>query len=99
MKYPQILALRSFTTSFIMVSKLDEQCITIEQYLDGDFRKYINNTGEIIVSDGSDLALKSEMFFHYTYIKSGKQLMVLVVLERDYPKRTTYKIDSINHNS
>lgn len=55
-----------------------------EQYLDGDFRKYINNTGEIIVSDGSDLALKSEMFSHYTYIKSGKRLMVLDIQGAGY---------------
>ena len=35
----------SFLYNKLYYGKLDEQCITIEQYLDGDFRKYINNTG------------------------------------------------------
>ncbi|CAB3982790.1 Transient receptor potential cation channel subfamily M member 6 [Paramuricea clavata] len=70
-----------FLYNKLYYGKLDEQCITIEQYLDGDFRKYINNTGEIIVSDGSDL---SEMFSHYTYIKLGKRLMVLYIQGAGY---------------
>ena len=74
----------SFLYNKLYYGKLDEQCITFEQYLDGSFRKYINNTGEILVSDGSDIASKAEMFSHYTYVKSGKRLMVLDIQGAGY---------------
>lgn len=74
----------SFLYNKLYYSKLDEQSVTIEPYLHGKFTKYINNTGEIIVSDGSDLAMKAETLSHYTYEKSGKRLMVLDIQGASY---------------
>ena len=49
----------SFLYNKVYYAQLDDQFITIEQYLDGDFRKYVNNPGEIIPQAGRDLALKA----------------------------------------
>lgn len=38
--------------------------------------KYINNTGSVLLK-GSDVAEKAECFAHYTYVESGKKLVVL----------------------
>ena len=74
----------SFLYNKVYYAQLDDQFITIEQYLSGDFQKYINNTGEIIHRAGGDLALKAEMFSHYTYVKSQNQLMVLDIQGANY---------------
>lgn len=74
----------SFLYNKLYYSKLDEPSVTIEPYLHGKFTKYINNTGEILVSDGSDLAMKAETLSHYTYEKSGKRLMVLDIQGASY---------------
>ena len=74
----------SFLYNKVYYAQLDDQFITIEQYLDGDFQKYVNNTGEIIPHAGCDLALKAEMFAHYTYVKSQNRLMVLDIQGADY---------------
>ena len=60
----------SFLYNKVYYAQLDDQFITIEQYLSGNFQKYVSNTGEIIPHAGEDLALKAEMFSHYTYVKS-----------------------------
>ena len=73
-----------FLYNKVYYGKLDGQFITIEHYLRGDFKKYINNTGEIIHHDGNDLALKAEMFSHYTYVKSQNNLMVLDIQGAEY---------------
>ena len=36
------------------------------------------------MSDGSDIASKAEMFSHYTYVKSGRRLMVLDIQGAGY---------------
>lgn len=58
--------------------KLNGKCVTTENYINGDFTKYINNTGNLVADDvGSEVATKVETFAHFTYEKSGTQLMVL----------------------
>ena len=69
----------SFLYNKVYYAQLDDQFITIEQYLDGDFRKY-----EIIPHAGCDLALKAEMFAYYKYVKSQNRLMVLDIQGADY---------------
>ena len=57
---------------------LKEEFVTVEPYIEGNFRKYVNNTGDIVLKDGSDLAaMKAESFVHYSVVKSGKQLMIV----------------------
>ena len=66
----------SYTKAYF--GKLNGECVTVENFLDGTtrFSKYVNNTGNIY-RDGSEVSLKAETFVHYTYVKSGKKLMVV----------------------
>ena len=41
--------------------------------MEGEFVKYINNDGHIC-ERGSEIADKAEVFSHFTYVKSEKQL-------------------------
>ena len=47
----------------------DGQLVTVEPYMEGEFVKYINNDGEIILK-GSEISAKAEAFAHFTYVKS-----------------------------
>ena len=62
----------------VYLGKLYGETVTIEKYLEGTFTKHVNNTGEVCGND-SELSLKAETFCHFTYMKSGKQLMVVDV--------------------
>ena len=59
----------------VYFGKLYGECITVENYLEGEFQKYINNTGDVF--GDSELTMKAEAFSHFTYQKSGQQLMVV----------------------
>ena len=63
--------------------RLNDDFVTLESFIDGTFTKYINNTGDIILKD-SEVAKKAEAFVHYTYILSGKELMVLDIQGVEY---------------
>lgn len=43
----------------------------------------MNNTGDIY-HDGSEVSLKAETFVHYTYVKSGKKVMVVNIQGNGY---------------
>ena len=43
------------------------ECVTIEQFIKGDFAKYINNTGEICVSTDNLIGQKAECLVHFSY--------------------------------
>ena len=58
-------------------------CITVEHYMEGTFQKHVNNTG-VVCGDGGELNCKAEAFCHYTYIRSGKQLMVVDIQGVDH---------------
>ena len=69
----------------VYLGKLNGEYVTVENFLDGStpFSKYVNNTGDIY-SDGSEFSLKAETFVHYTYVKSGKKLMVVDIQGKRY---------------
>jgi len=50
--------------------------VTLEDFIEGDFEKYINNTGEICRDDTSEISLQAEAFVHFTYVNSNQQLIV-----------------------
>jgi len=50
----------------LFFGKVNDEVITLEEYLDGKFTKYINNTGEIYSSCDDDIGMKCEAFVHYT---------------------------------
>ena len=67
----------TFTYTKLYNGKLNDEAVTVEQFIHGTFTKYINNTGDILVKDNSAIALKAESFAHYSYVKSGEQLIVV----------------------
>ena len=50
--------------------------VTIEEYIDGEFTKYVNNTGIPCRMD-SDVRKKCESLAHFSYERSGENLMVV----------------------
>eukprot|EP00112_Aurelia_sp_Birch-Aquarium-sp1_P013101 Seg2769.3 transcript_id=Seg2769.3/GoldUCD/mRNA.D3Y31 product="Transient receptor potential cation channel subfamily M member 6" protein_id=Seg2769.3/GoldUCD/D3Y31 len=76
----------TFMYTKLYYSKHNEEYVTVEHFLPGNFKKFINNTGDIIIKDEDrdECALKAETFAHYSYAKSGKQLMVLDLQGVDY---------------
>ena len=67
----------------VYFGKLYGQCVTVECYMDGTFKKHVNNTGDVC-GDGSEISSKGKTFSHYTYAKSGKKLMVLDIQGVEY---------------
>ena len=55
--------------------RMNHECVTAEEYLPGDFQKYINNNGSICLND-FDITEKSETSVHYTYEISNNRLMI-----------------------
>ena len=66
-----------FLYTELYYGKLCDEYVTLETFIPGMFKKYVNNTGDIVTTDGTETALKAETFVHYTYVTSNKQLMVL----------------------
>jgi len=75
----------TFSYTKVSFGTLNGECVTVENFLDGttQFSKYVNNTGDIYC-DGSEVSLKAETFVHYTYVKSGKKLMVVDIQGKGY---------------
>jgi hypothetical protein len=67
----------TFKYNKVYYGKMGSEYITLERFIDGEFVKYINNTGDVTLPDGSEIVSKAETFVHYTYHKSSKQLMIL----------------------
>ena len=49
--------------------------VTIEKYIDGEFTKYVNNTGSVLCE--GEIGEKAEAFIHFTWERSGKNFMLL----------------------
>ena len=52
------------------------EIVTIEEFIEEGFTKYINNNGELSVSD-SEILKKAESLAHFSYERSEKELMIL----------------------
>ena len=59
------------------------EVVTVEEFIEGDFIKYVNNTGERCV-DNNLIADKAEAFCHYSYEKSEGKLMVVDIQGSEY---------------
>ena len=55
----------------------DGEYVTIEEFIDGDFTKYLNNTGLVCGNRSTDECKKAECLAHYSYEKSSGKLMLL----------------------
>ena len=51
------------------LGKLNEEFVTVEEFLSGKFRKHVNNTGDVQAYK-DEVTLKAEAFVHYSYVKS-----------------------------
>eukprot|EP00112_Aurelia_sp_Birch-Aquarium-sp1_P013798 Seg2945.4 transcript_id=Seg2945.4/GoldUCD/mRNA.D3Y31 product="Transient receptor potential cation channel subfamily M member 6" protein_id=Seg2945.4/GoldUCD/D3Y31 len=60
----------------IFLGKIQDEVVSIEQYVSVDYVKYINNTGMVDRSLG-EVGEKKECLAHYSFEKSEKQLMLL----------------------
>ena len=57
---------------------MNDTPVTVEEFIPGQFFKYINNTGNIIVSqEHKTIIEKAECFVHFSYESTSNQLMVL----------------------
>ena len=76
----------TFAYSKVYFAKYNDEYVTLEQYIDGLFCKFVNNNGDILPSTVSEpeVGLKAECYCHYTYVKSGEQLMVLDIQGVNY---------------
>lgn len=55
----------------------DGESVTVEEFVDGTFVKYINNNGISCVEDGNVIGQKAQCLSHFSYEKSGGKLMVV----------------------
>lgn len=54
-----------------------DEVVTVEEFIDGSFDKYINNTGNICGDADSPICHKAEWLAHYSYERSNKEVMVV----------------------
>ena len=81
-----------FKYRMIYFGKTDqEECVTIEEFIDGTFTKYINNNGLLCV-DGSDaLGQKAECLIHFSYEKSENPEIFMINLSFFIALETFYQ--------
>ena len=92
---------RSFCYNKVYFSRIGNECVTLESFLEGRFQKFINNTGDICAHKDTELGLKAQAFVHYTYNKSDNHLVVLDIQGVGYKlcnhkTATTHKDDKDN---
>lgn len=77
---------QTFSYSKVYFSSLNKEYVTLENFMEGTFTKFINNTGEICVEPEhvNEISLKAEAFVHFTYVRSHEQLMVTDIQGVDY---------------
>ena len=61
---------------YLGVVKETNEAVTIEEYTDGKFVKYVNNDGTTCNGNNND-QMKAESLVHYSFIKSNKKMLVV----------------------
>ena len=75
---------QSFVYKSVYMGKTEEgEFLTVEEFISGDFVKFINNNG-IVCEEDSMLCKKAQAFAHYTYEKSEGKVMVLDIQGSGY---------------
>ena len=62
----------------------ENEVVTVEEYVEGTFMKYINNDGIPCIERADDVSKKAECLAHFSYEKSDKKLMVLDIQGNDH---------------
>ena len=75
---------------FLMYRKIfhgetdQNEYVTVEEFIPGDFTKYINNNG-LVCADPSDIiGQKAECLTHFSYHKTDKQLMLVDIQDNGH---------------
>ena len=76
--------MQCFVYSPLYFGKLvDGTIATIEQYLEGQFNKYVNNKGDICnqgdIEEKKVMQEKAETLIHFSYKNSQEQLMLIIL--------------------
>lgn len=66
-----------FRYNGIFLGKMDNDFVTVEEFIPGSFVKYLNNTAERCVEAEDDNGSKAECLSHFSFEKSDKNLMVV----------------------
>ena len=70
----------TFDYNRVYFAMLDNCPVTVEEFVEGDFQKYVNNTGECMVQPKDELGAlyeKTQTLVHYSYFMSaGKSMLV-----------------------
>ena len=67
------------------MGRIGEEYVTIEEFVDGTFRKYVNNNGNVCCNgDRSALFDKAECLAHFMYERSEKEVMLLDIQGCEY---------------
>jgi len=61
----------------IYLGKKGEEYVTVEEYVEGEFDKYIINDGKLCYGRDKIISEKAECLAHYSYEKSNHELMLL----------------------
>ena len=69
--------------SMFMGKAEDGELLTVEEFILGDFVKFINNNG-IVFEEDTMLCKKAQAFSHFTYDKSEGKVMVLDIQGSGY---------------
>ena len=73
-----------FGHALYMAKLEDGEYVTIKEFIDGDFTKYLNNTGLVCGKRSTDECKEAECLAHYLYEKSSEKLMLLDIQGRMY---------------
>ena len=68
----------------IFHGETEQDFVSIEEWIPGDFVKYINNTGAVCYTQPDVIGEKAESLSHYSYAKSNRKLMLLDVQGNGY---------------
>ena len=66
-----------FRYTEIFMGKMDNEYITVEEFINGEFVKYLNNTGELCTEANDERGQKAECLAHFSFVKSEKKLMLV----------------------
>ncbi len=69
----------------IYLGKKGEECFTIEEFVPGNFRKFVNNDGSMCdINYEDEIDLKAGCLAHFSYEKTNKELILLDIQGCDH---------------
>ena len=78
---------KTFSYHKVYFSILEGEPVTVEQFIEGAFRKYINNTGLVSIPESEDVKEiydKAECFSHFSYSETRREMMILDIQGAGY---------------